>query len=67
MNKHNKTKTDRDKLVVAKGEEGEGMSDIGEEQLKGQTSSYKISNNNVTYRIGDTANNTIMTLYGDRW
>ena len=53
--------------MVSRGEVGGGRSEIGEGDYEGQTSSYKISHGNVMYIIGNTVNNIVRTLYGDRW
>ena len=34
---------------------------------KVQTSSYQVSHRDVMYSMGNIVNNTVTTLYGDRW
>ena len=53
--------------MVTRRQGSQGMGEIGEGDLELQTSSYKISHGDITYSIGNTANNIVITLYSDRW
>ena len=53
--------------MVARGEKGGEMSEIGEEDQEVQTTSYKINKSwDIIYSVGNIVN-YITTLCGDRW
>ena len=46
---------------------GWGMSETGKGNEGVQTFSDRISHRDIMYHIGNTVNNIVITLHGDRW
>ena len=69
--KQDKTETDSDtesKLVAARGAGCGKLGETGEGIKKYKLPVIKqISHEDVRYSIGNTVNNIVITLYGDRW
>ena len=66
-NSRNRPINTENKVMVARGKRGEGMSEMGEGEWEIQASRNRISHTERRYNIGNIVNSILITLYGDRW